>query len=114
MSDEHTEELFTRLRETEAQTREQNVRIGALADRIEQLSGTNCQYITILREQMDKAEKREQLMMRTIWVLVGAVIALALGIKYAEKFFPVNPMTAKFEIGITMPIINNMDRGWTA
>lgn len=114
MSDDHTEELFTRLRETEAQTREQNVRIGALADRIEQLSGTNSQYIAILREQMDKSDKREQLMMRTIWVLVGAVIALALGIKYAEKVFPMNQVGSKMEIGVGMPIINNMDRGFKA
>ena len=96
MSEAHTEELFARLRETEAQTREQNVKLDALANQVEKLSETNREYISLLREQMDKADKREQFLMRTIYILVGALIVLALGMKYAEKI-----MSPQMAIGDT-------------
>lgn len=111
MSEEHTEELFTRLRETEAQTREQNVKLSSLSDKVEKLSETNQKYIDLLKAQMDSADKREQMLMRTIYVLVGAVIALALGIKYVEKFFPATADASHSEIRYDQPIMSN--HNWT-
>lgn len=71
-------EVFDRLRETEAQTREQNVKIAALTE-------SNKEYVGIVSKFIERGEKRETLFFRIIIVLVGAVIALALGPKVAKE-----------------------------
>lgn len=71
-------EVFDRLRETEAQTREQNVRIDALTQ-------SNREYVGIVSKFIERGEKRETLFFKIIIVLVGAVIALALGPKVAKE-----------------------------
>ena len=71
-------EVFNRLRETEAQTREQNVRIDALTK-------SNSEYVILVGKFIERGEKREALFFRVIIVLVGAVIALALGPKVAQE-----------------------------
>ena len=71
-------EVFNRLRETEAQTREQNVKIAALTD-------SNKEYVGIVSKFIELGERRETLFFRIIIVLVGAVIALALGPKVAKE-----------------------------
>lgn len=71
-------DVFDRLRETEAQTREQNVRLDALTN-------STKEYVGIVSKFIERGEKRETLFFRIIIVLVGAVIALALGPKVAKE-----------------------------
>ena len=78
ITDDMMREVFDRLRETEAQTREQNVKIAALTD-------SNKEYVGIVSKFIERGEKRETLFFRIIVVLVGAVIALALGPKVAKE-----------------------------
>jgi len=109
-------EIYDRLRETEAQTREQNTRLGALCDRIEAFSSVTDRFFELedkrhqaddarfaeliehekrLSESSDKRykdlvdiqSKREEKFWKIITVLLGSVIALSLGPKACMELY---------------------------
>lgn len=85
-------ELFTRMRETEAQSQVLSTRLDSLCDRIEsQASAIQTQQTSIdkfllhLAKQEERSEKREQTFWKYIGILIGTVVALALGPKVANE-----------------------------
>lgn len=95
---EEMEKVYDRLRETEATNREQNTRIAALTDAIsrhnevvEKCLQENRNTINVFIDHLDRRsardEKREDSFWRTITILIGSIIALALGPKAAEKIY---------------------------
>lgn len=71
MTNEDAREIYDRLRETEAQTRAQNERIEALTARVDSM--------------LSRWDTQTDRMWRAIYILVGALLALALGPRVAEK-----------------------------
>ena len=86
------EEVYKRLRETEAQTREQNVQIQSLCERLDanaklakdQMLVTD-KFLEHFQRMETRNEKREQAFWKYIGILIGAVVALALGPKVASE-----------------------------
>lgn len=74
-----------RLRETEAQTREQGVRIDALAETVRSNTEATTAYVQIVGKMVDESRRREEMFWRAIYILIGTVVALAVGPKMADK-----------------------------
>ena len=90
-------EVFSRLRETEAQTREQNVQLESLSAEIKSLTVVTDKFINHLAKQEDHSEKREQNFFKAMAVLIGAILVLALGPKVAKEIISMKmgtPITA--------------------
>lgn len=93
MTTEDLEKVYDRLRETEAQTREQGVRIDALVSRLDSSTATNQSYISIIQQMMAKSEKREEWFWKILMFLLATVMALALGPKMADKIMSMGVST---------------------
>lgn len=80
MDEQQMATIYDRLRETEAQTREQNIRINSLCEKIDSFSNIVDRFFAV-------EEKRSERMWKVIAVLAGAVVSLAIGPKAATKIF---------------------------
>ena len=89
------ESVYDRLRETEAETREQCVQIKSLADQ-------TAVYIDLLKRSMANTEKREANFWRVITYLILALVALALGPKLAKELMQMKLGVATYSPAIPM------------
>lgn len=71
-------DIYDRLRETEAQTREQNIRIEALCKRIDGFSDVVDRFFAV-------EDKRSERMWKVIAALIGAVVCMAVGPKVTKE-----------------------------
>ena len=95
---EEMEKVYDRLRETEATNREQNTRLAALTEAVshhnevvEKCLQENRNTIKVFIDHLDRRaardEKREDCFWKVITVLVGSLVALAIGPKAVEKIW---------------------------
>lgn len=80
-------EIFDRLRETEAQTREQNTRITALCERLDNFTTVTDKFFELFDKRTQIEQDRFDKLWKLVVYLLGTVIALALGPKAAEKVY---------------------------
>lgn len=88
-------QVFDRLREVEAQSREQNVRLESITSGLEVFTSVTDKFVAHLGKQEERSEKREQNFFKAIAILIGAIVALALGPKVAKELYSAwKPTTA--------------------
>ena len=104
------DEVFNRLRETEAQTREQNVRIDNLCNRLDNITEA---FTTNVDAHERRSEARERTMWKVIGFLIGAVVLVVLGPKAASRLADewFGRMTAMSQ-PIALPATTSQDKIW--
>ena len=101
--DDDLGDIYDRLRETEAETREQNIQI-------KELTKQTAVYIDILKQSMANTEKREANFWKVITYLILALVALALGPRLAKELVSMKLGSASYSPAIPMNITHNDDR----
>lgn len=129
---EKFQEIFDRLRETEAQTREQNTRLSGLCDRLDAFTQVTDRFFELQDKRHESDEKRfeslcehekrlsdaaaarEDKMWKVIIMLAGALVAAAVGPKAVSEVFRAYRGEDDKRLTFNMPAIPMQQHDWSA